>query len=182
MHDTTFTAFVGTRQLFSGPLPDLLRALKAHADGPPVLVFDDRTGRQHDFDLRGTLDDVLERYAPPRKGRGRPRLGVVPREITLLPRQWEWLDAQRGGASAALRRLVDEARKNDGGKQERVLAAQSAERFLLAVAGDRPHFEEATRALYAGDRARFTELVARYPKDVREHALRLAEAAFRGEE
>ena len=112
------------------------------------------------------------------RGPGRPRLGVVAREVTLLPRHWEWLGTQPGGASAALRRLVESARRDGAGK-DRVRAAQeSAYRFMLAVAGNEPGFEEATRALFAGHAARFGECLAAWPPDVRAHALRVSAAAF----
>lgn len=181
MSGSTYSAFVGERRLLTAPLPELLRALKEHRleRGASVLVFEDETGRQVDFNLRGTLEDVLARYVPsaPRRP-GRPKLGVTAREVTLLPRHWEWLDQQRGGASATLRRLVEEARKRDPRKQEAARAAEAAGNFMTAIAGNQPGFEEATRALYAGQRERFIQLTRRWPEDIRDHALRLAHAAF----
>ena len=133
-----------------------------------MLVFDDATGRAVDIDPRG-IDDVLE----PR-GRGRPRLGVVAREVTLLPRHWDWLNSQPGGASVALRRLVDEARRTSGDR-DRVRAAQEAAyHFMSAMAGNLPGFEEAARALFAYDRRRFADLIAEWPPDVRDHVVKLA--------
>jgi hypothetical protein len=111
------------------------------------------------------------------RARGRPRLGVVSREVTLLPRHWEWLNAQPGGASVALRRLVDEARIAGAGRERQRLAQESAYRFMSAIAGDRPNFEEASRALFAGDLDRLAELVGAWPGDVKNHLLRLADAA-----
>lgn len=182
MPDLTYTAFVGERHLVTAPLGELLRVLKAHdpEQSGPLLVFEDQTGRQVDFDLRGSLDEVLGRVlpGPVRKGPGRPRLGVVAREVTLLPRHWAWLDGQRGGASAALRRLIDEARKNDDGRQDALRAAQATGGFITALAGDRPNFEEAVRALYGGQRERFAALTQDWPQDIRVHALRLAQPAF----
>jgi len=142
------------------------------------LVFDDATGRQVDFDSRGTPEEIAKRYSEPSsaepRGRGRPRLGVIPREVTLLPRHWDWLNAQPGGPSAALRRLVDGARRASGDR-DRVRAAQEAAyHFLSAVAGNLPGFEEAMRALFAYDRRRFGELIASWPDDVRDYAIRLA--------
>ena len=108
------------------------------------------------------------------RGRGRPRLGVIAKEVTLLPRHWDWLNVQPGGASVALRKLVDEARKTSGDR-DRVRAAQEAAyRFMSAIAGNLPGFEEATRALFAYDRRGFTHLVANWPEDVRDYAVRLA--------
>jgi hypothetical protein len=120
---------------------------------------------------------ALAEDEPPR-GPGRPRLGVVAREVTLLPRHWEWLGEQPGGASAALRRIVDEARRGSHDKDRVRKAQEAAYRFLSAMAGDLPGFEEANRALFAGDAARFEREVAGWPSDVRDHATTLARAAF----
>lgn len=113
------------------------------------------------------------RVSEPR-GRGRPKLGVVPREVTLLPRHWEWLATQPGGASVALRKLVEEARRTHAEKDRRSKAQERAYHFMSAMAGDMPGFEEATRALFANDQQRFRELVAAWPDDVRDHAIALA--------
>jgi hypothetical protein len=153
-----------------------------------ILVFNDRTGAVIDLDLRGTPEDVVRRIeardasnhpsASPR-GPGRPKLGVVAREVTLLPRHWEWLASQPGGASVAVRRLVEDARRDPSGK-DRVRGSQAAAyKFMSAMAGDEPGFEEATRALFAGDMHRFDALVQHWPPDVRDHARRLATGAFR---
>lgn len=175
----TYSAFSGQRKLASGPLAEVLRAMKYMDDETAqamVLVFDDCNGRQVDFDLRGTLDEVLARALPvaPRSGPGRPRLGVVSREISLLPRHWEWLEEQPNGASAALRRLVDQARASDEGSQRTRRAREAAGRFMTAIAGDLPGYEEACRALYAGDRARLESEMAAWPEDLRAHVLLLA--------
>jgi uncharacterized protein len=188
------TAFEGPRRLLSGPLVEVVLAVKAAADrggSEPILVFDDATGRVRDFDLRGTKADVVRRLsktepaspamaeeapassAEPR-GRGRPRLGVIGREVTLLPRHWEWLAAQPGGASVALRRLVDEARRSGGEAHRQRTAREAAYRFMSTMAGNFAGFEEASRALFAGDRARFEKQMAKWPKDLRQHILRLA--------
>ncbi|ADV66027.1 DUF2239 family protein [Deinococcus maricopensis] len=182
MDDRTYTAFSGPNLLITAPLPDLLRTLKTHHDqhGAPTLIFDDHTGQQVDFDLRGTLDDVLQRHLPPpaKKGPGRPKLGVTSREVTLLPRHWAWLDEQRGGASATLRRLIDDARKLQPDPQGAARAAEAAGRFMTALAGDLPHYEEASRALYAGQGDRLDALTADWPADIRAHTLRLAAPAL----
>lgn len=174
----TYTAFLRDARIASGPLETLLPVLKEHFDrdpGAPVLVFEDRTGRQTDFDLRGSLSEVLARALPKktRTGPGRPRLGVVSREISLLPRHWEWLEGQPNGASAAIRRLVDQARKQDPADQRAREVVEATGRFLSAVAGNFPHYEEATRALYARDRSRFEDLIRDWPGDIRSHALEL---------
>lgn len=171
----TYSAFVGTTLVRSGPLDQMLGAAKARFDrdpGAPILVFEDRTGRQVDFDLRGTLADVVTRALPEpgRAGPGRPRLGVVGREVTLLPRHWEWLEQQPSGASAALRRLVDQARNQEPGEQRTRSAIEAVGRFLSAIAGNLPGYEEATRALYARKRDRFDALTRGWPEDIRSQA------------
>lgn len=181
------TAFAGHRLLRSGPLPEVALAVKdvaGRGGAEPVLVFDDASGRVVDLDLRGTAADIVGRLTPPPmdpavpqaapRGRGRPRLGVVAREVTLLPRHWEWLAAQPGGASVVLRKLVDEARRKGGSEQARRAAQEAAYRVMSALAGDLPGFEEATRALFADDRARFEQQMARWPADIRTYAIRLA--------
>jgi hypothetical protein len=177
----TLTAFEGARRLATGPRAAVLRAVKAHLDGggEPALLFDDATGKQVDFDFRGTSDEVVARAEPRRRtaGPGRPRLGVVAREVTLLPRHWQWLERQRGGSSAALRRLVEEARRREPDRARARRALEAAGTFLWAMAGNLPGFEEASRALYARDGARLRALSARWPRDVREHGLDLFDAA-----
>ena len=182
-NDLTCTAFAGEQLVASGPLAEMLPATKARYDAGGnhlLFIFDDRTGKPVDFDLRGSLDEVLARALPrpAPAGPGRPRLGVVSREISLLPRHWEWLEHQPNGASAALRRLVDEARKREPGKQRARMAADAAFRFMSAMAGNLPHFEEAGRALYAGNRAGFDDLIRDWPPDIRAHVLRLVQDAF----
>ena len=175
----TYTAFLGDLQLAHGPLADVAIEVK-HAEAErPILIFDDVTGRQLDVDTRGTDEEIRLRYAPAAeqpRGRGRPKLGVVPREVTLLPRHWEWLNKQPGGASAALRRLVDTARRenNADARAHTRAAHEAAYAFMHAIAGDYPGYEEATRALFADDRVHFTEQIAHWPHDVRAHAIKLA--------
>ena len=174
---TTYTAFAGDRLIVSGPLETTLRTtwqrLRAGTK-ETVLIFDDETGRPVDFDFRGSADEVVARAErarslTPAASRGRTRLGVVPREVTLLPRHWEWLEQQPNGISAALRRLVDEARKREPEKERALRARDAASCFMTANAGDRPGYEEAARALFAGDRARLGALVSRWPRDIRAH-------------
>jgi uncharacterized protein len=185
------TAFAGPRLLTSGTLAEVAVAAKrAVSDGEaePVLIFDDATSHVVDIDFRGTDADVIGRITPKgespdqegeaARGRGRPKLGVVAREVTLLPRHWEWLATQPGGASAAVRRLVDEARQTSSQKDRLRQAKESAYRFMSAMAGNEQGFEEATRALFANDQARFTELTDAWPRDVRDHARMLAARSF----
>ena len=176
------SAFHGFRRVAAGSATDLVEFLKDKPQGE-FIVFDDSTGSQIDLDLRGRPTEIAHiapdtATAEPR-GRGRPRLGVVAKEVTLLPRHWDWLNAQPGGASVALRKLVDETRKTSGDR-DRVRAAQEAAyRFMSAMGGSLPGFEEATRALFAYDLRRFTQLVATWPKDVRDYVVRLAFAGRR---
>jgi uncharacterized protein len=184
----TFTAFEGQRRLASGALADVALAVKGAAAqaSEPIAIFSDSTGRAVDLDLRGNADKMLawlsdasaaspaEEAAP--RGRGRPKLGVVAREVTLLPRHWEWLNAQPGGASVALRKLVDEARRTRGDKDRLRAARDAAYHFMSAMAGNLPNFEEASRALFADDRRRFTGQIASWPEDIRDHVVKLAYA------
>lgn len=185
----TFTAFQGQRRLASGSAGEVALVVKRMAPPPdePIIIFEDGTGRSIDFDLRGGDREVLARLAklvpppveetvPPSepRGRGRPKLGVVAREVTLLPRHWEWLGAQPGGASVALRKLVDEARRASGDKDRARQARDAAYHFMSTMAGNLPAFEEASRALFADDRRRFTGLIADWPVDVRDHIVKLA--------
>ena len=182
---TTLTAFAGTRQLTMGTLRDVLPVIKERFDrnrSELVLVFDVETGRQVDFDLRGSLEEVLEREVPtPSRGPGRPKLGVTSREVSLFPRHWEWLEQQSNGISGVLRRLVEQARKTQPGKERarRIRAALSS--FLSSMAGNRPHYEEATRALFNGDVALLERLVQRWPKDIRDYAVLKAREAAHAE-
>jgi uncharacterized protein len=172
-----YTAFIGLRKVATGDAANLIEIIKDKPQGE-VIIFDDSTGSQIDLDLRGEPREIAHVPADmaeeePR-GRGRPRLGVIAKEVTLLPRHWDWLNGQPGGASVWLRKLVDEARKTSGDR-DRVRAAQEAAyRFMSAIAGNLPGFEEAARSLFSYDRRRFTHLVANWPEDVRDYVVRLA--------
>jgi hypothetical protein len=184
---STFTAFAGENRLASGSRLDVALSVKAalRRDGSQILLaFDDRTGRQVDFDLRGSDAEIAARLALQEepaveaKRAGRPKLGVVAREITLLPRHWEWLAEQPGGASAALRKLVDAARNSQNKNGPVRQAQQAADRFMMAMLGNYPGYEDAARALYAGDRRRFLALTEPWPGDLRDHARHLAGPAL----
>lgn len=183
----TCIAFAAKARIASGTLEDVAVAAKMLADADPtaqILVFDTESSRPVELDLRGGVEDVRVRYtpAPPEpRSPGRPKLGVVAREITLLPRHWEWLASQPGGASVTLRKLVETARRESAGADRVRLAQESAYRFALAMAGDEPGFEEATRALFADDSERFASLTEPWPVDVREHLRQLALDAFTGQ-
>lgn len=192
----TYSAFYDDRLLATGSLPDVARkikrALQQKASGR-LLIFDDSTGRELDINLQGTEEDVVarllqssspsdlasqeesdrERTAPPR---GRPKLGVVAREVTLLPRHWEWLNVQPGGASVSLRKLVEDARRQNSDKDRHRAARETAYHFMSAMGGNLPDFEEAARALFRGDHAGFISNLKRWPADIRKHAITLAQA------
>ena len=183
--DTTpsYTIFLGHQRLLTAPLPEVLSYLKTKLERTgqgPLLVFNDQTGRTVDFNLSGTLDEVLAREvsSPAKAGPGRPKLGVVSREVSLLPRHWDWLESHPNGASAALRRLIDEARRADPEAERRRMSILPTDRFLTVLGGDLPGSEEASRALYAGDGATFQTVVQDWPEDIRLHALHLAAPAF----
>jgi hypothetical protein len=186
----TFTAFEGVRRLAAGPLAEIAPAIQRaeRQASEPIAIFSDATGRAVDLDLRGSVDEMLAWLAASAnaadvpalssepRGRGRPKLGVVAREVTLLPRHWEWLNAQPGGASVALRKLVDEARRANGDRDRQRAARDAAYHFMSAMAGNLRNFEEASRALFADDRRRFTGLIASWPADIRDHVVKLAYA------
>ncbi|MGN6327965.1 MAG: DUF2239 family protein [Rhodanobacter sp.] len=182
--DLTCSAFDHHRLIARGALVDVARATKLALDAGaagPVLIFDDRSSQPVEVDFRGSLDDVMARLPAPAaaaRGPGRPRLGVVSREVTLLPRHWDWLGQQPGGISASLRRLVEQASRQQEPQARVRLAQEAADRFMRVMAGDLAGYEEASRALYRGEQQRFAELIAKWPADVREHLLKLAADAW----
>lgn len=191
-----FSCFDGHRLVASGT-PEVaalaLKQLRADNAAGPLLVFDNTTGRTRDFDTRGTDAQLLARVAeafPPAveadpetafddtpatpRGRGRPKLGVVAREVTLLPRHWAWLAEQPGGASVVLRKLVEAASRAGADRDRQRRDTERAYHFLQTIAGDLPGFEEAIRVLFAHGRAGLEMALRSWPEDVRNHALRLA--------
>jgi hypothetical protein len=199
-NQTRCTAFEGSRRIATGELAQVALKTKEVLDRgerAPVLIFDDATGEQVEVDFRGTTEEVLQRLegatregasvaasalpdGEASRGPGGPKLGVVAREVTLLPRHWDWLNGQPGGASVALRKLVEGARRVNEVKDRVRRSQEAAYRFLSAMAGNLPGFEEATRAFFAGDRGRFDELVEPWPADIRDHARKVAAVAFQG--
>jgi hypothetical protein len=173
----TYTAFAAGQRIASGSLDKVLTELKPRFDAgaSAFLIFADQTGQQVDFDFRGTLGEVLTRHAPAptRVGPGRPKLGVVSREVSLLPRHWAWLERQPQGASGALRRLMEAALKHEPEREQARLLREAAAKFMWGIAGNFPNFEEASRALYAKDQSALEELTAAWPHDVRSHLLEL---------
>jgi hypothetical protein len=195
--EAAYIAFEGDRCIGSGDLREVVRSARQSLGRHPnasILIFNGKTSALVEVDFRGSVDDVLARIPHPEppaadelvsvaapRGPGRPKLGVVAREITLLPRHWDWLAQQKGGASVAIRRLVDEARRNGEDGDRIRLAQEAAYRFMSTMAGNRQHYEEAIRALFANDAPRFDKLIAEWPADVRDHAARLAKPAFQPE-
>jgi hypothetical protein len=192
--EASFIAFDGDRRIAAGSPASVAIAVKRRVEtnrNAQILVFDAVTSALIELNVEGSDKDVRARAVlfapraasseeadatPSARGPGRPKLGVVAREVTLLPRHWEWLNAQPGGASVALRKLVDEARrsKRDGVRRSQ----EAAYRFITALAGDKPNYEDANRALFAGDGERFDNLTAAWPTDIRDHARTLATGAF----
>lgn len=188
------SAFAGTQCVATGDLYAVVGAVKQLIDQGEkahILIFDEVTSEPLEVDFRGTLKAVLQRLpqspvqeiaadeaAVTARTPGRPKLGVVAREVTLLPRHWEWLGAQPGGASVALRKLVEAASRANENKDRVRRAQESAYRFLSAMAGNQPGYEEAVRALFANQPEQFGVLTASWPLDVRDHARRLALAVF----
>lgn len=182
--DGQVIVFSGDRRISSGPISEVLSHLKGRFERgePDPLCFDVATGAQVDFDLRGTLEDVLERVRPQeQRGRGRPKLGVTGREVSLLPRHWDWLEQQPQGISATLRRLVEQAAKAAPGREQARNVRAALSRILSAMAGNRENYEEACRALFKGDDAAFEAFVETWPSDVRAFAVQRAREATRHE-
>lgn len=195
-----FIAFEGAHCLAQGPLAEVALQVKAATEARPLarfMVFNASSSEIIDFDQRGSPEAVLARLvqahplahalAPdvaadngplPRSGPGRPRMGVVAREVTLLPRHWAWLASQAGGASVALRKLVEQARKDSQTHDQRRWSQEASYRFMSAMAGSLEGFEEAARALFAADRPRFEGLIAPWPADIQTHLLQLAQTAL----
>lgn len=202
MPDIAVVAFEGDRLIAQGSLAEVIPAVHAAESvgaAGSIVVFDATTSEMVGLDLRGSIEETIARAqaatssdtspasssaaptddpADQPRGPGRPKLGVVAREVTLLPRHWDWLALQPGGASAALRRLVEQARSTSTGRDRVRRAQESAYRFMSSMLGDAPGFEEAARALFAGDRDRFDTHSESWPSDLRTHARRLAAEAF----
>ncbi|MBN1628429.1 MAG: DUF2239 family protein [Thermoleophilia bacterium] len=191
-NEPSYVAFAGQTLVAAGTLEKAAQGAKRAFDedgNAAVMILDAKTSVPAEVDLRGTPDELAARLGSRRDGRstqsgaarpatpGRPKLGVVAREVTLLPRHWEWLSRQPGGASVTLRKLVEEARRSTTGEVQKRLAQESCYRFMTIMAGDEPGYEEALRALYAGDIERFDSFTAEWAPDVRDHARLLATAA-----
>jgi len=192
-----YYAFSGDMLLANGTLQEIVLSLKNHEkqeDTKSFLLFNGESGHQIDLDLTGSDAELLQRYRsdlssgekagdsgnqqPQKRGRGRPKLGVEGREVTLLPRHWEWLETQRGGASATIRRLIDEERKESVAQDRKKAAQDATNRFMYGIGGDLPGFEEAIRALYGGNRQGFIDETNAWSVDIRDCARKFAAPAF----
>lgn len=187
---TVCTAFEGNRRIATGVLLEVVAAAKPVVDragSEPILIFDHGSSQTIEIDFRGSVSDVFGRLpgpepetesadsaGPPQRKVGRPKLGVVGREVTLLPRQWDWLATQPGGASVVLRKLVEEARKDRDFKGLKRDIQAAAYRFMSVMAGNLPNFEEASRSLFADDREGLENRIAGWPTDIRNHVMFLA--------
>jgi len=174
----TFIAFYGNKQIATGLLADMLSKTTSFIqeqatenDSETLLIFNERTGSQIDFDFRGSVEEVLER-ALPKRSAGRPKLGVTSREITLLPRHWQWLESQGKSASASLRLVVEEAMKRDAGEADIKKTLAVIDRIMMAMAGDLSHFEEASRSLNQRNKEQFEACIESWPKDIKIYLLK----------
>lgn len=171
----TYTAFLDEQYLANGLLVDIAIAIQQYANqsNSTVLIFNDQTGKQIDLDVSGSKQDVQQRYAEPEmvKKVGRPKLGVISREITLQQKHWDWLDQQSSSASAVIRKLIDKELNDPNSESNKMLAKQATDRFMSAMLGNMPNYEEATRALYQGNKDVFLDLIRDYPKDIKEYLI-----------
>jgi hypothetical protein len=192
----TYTAFAEHQRVGAGPIETVALAVQdwENRGGVQALIFEDQTGQQIDLDLRGTPNEALERLRQhpwfatslnqdeQKTGPGRPKLGVVSREVSLLPRQWDWLNAQRGGASASLRKLVDEQIKSGQGAQNARRSWEALSKFMWAMAGNLPAFEEASRAITRREYDHLSLILESWPPDIRDHVRTLIAVAREDEE
>lgn len=176
----TLSVFDGYQRIYQGNLQGLIQQVSPSNPHTSLLIFNDVTGKTLDINFHGSMDQiydaVIQTYpelVPKSKTRGRPKLGVVAKEITLLPRHWEWLAEQRGGASATLRRLIDQARKATSQEFQQRKMHERTYQFLHTIAGDLPNYEECLRALFANDLTTFKKHLANWPKDIQIYAEQL---------
>ncbi len=184
----TYTAFLESKIFAKGSLKDLVLKIKKHLgknENNSILIFSDSTGNTLDFNFKGSETEILKRLEmfvsqkpDEYSGPGRPKLGVISREVSLLPRHWEWLAAQSGGASVTIRRLIDESRKKSSTGESVKQVQEKTYKFLSVVAGDFEGYEEALRALYKRDREKFLKQMEKWPKDIQGYAMRLSETVF----
>ncbi|KYG67370.1 hypothetical protein AZI86_10270 [Bdellovibrio bacteriovorus] len=189
--DRTYSAFAESKKIATGDVLEVASRVKKFLTKEAkaqVLIFDDSTSNQIEIDFRGTPENVTRRLeallentqeGEKKSGPGRPKLGVVAKEVTLLPDHWEWLARQPGGASVTLRKLVEEAKKKNLAKDQIRMSQEATYKFMTVMAGDLPDYEEALRALYAGDAKKFEKLITAWPKDIQDHTMMLAKASWK---
>ena len=182
MSARTLTAFGGFERIAHGSREEVFAQMRQYQGGASVLIFDDTSGALVDLDLREPALGADAEPAPESAPRsvGRPKLGVVSREVTLLPRHCEWLGRQPGGASAALRRLIEDARNAHAEQDARRAATEATYRFMQEMAGDLPGFEEACRALFARKESAFQLQTQGWPDDVQAYLHQLSRAVWAG--
>lgn len=176
-----YTAFLDHTHLANGDLLEIALAIKSMADpSTNILIFNDQTGQQIDINISGSEQEIRQRYAEPKavKKVGRPKLGVISREITLQQKHWDWLDQQNASASAIIRKLIDKELNNPMSESNVMLAKQATDRFMSAMLGNMPNYEEATRALYQGNQTVFMTLIQDYPQDIKNYLIKLSISAF----
>lgn len=177
----TYTAFSGYTLIAQAQLADIALKLKQLGEtAETILIFNDQTGRQIDLDLTGCEQEIQQRYSEPEpeKKVGRPKLGVISREITLQKKHWDWLDQQSASASAVIRKLIDKELNDPTSESNIMLAKQATDRVMSAMLGNMPNYEEATRALYQGDREVFLKMIQDYPKDLKEYLIQKTQNIF----
>ena len=194
---TRLIAFSNNQCVAEGMPEQVVTDLKSLVNQQPeskLIILDAATSRTVEIDFRESPSTILAKQFRPaeptpsvaadqseretKRGRGRPKLGVVSKEVTLLPRHWDWLSKQPGGISVALRKLVEEARRGNAEEDQRRSAENSAYRFMTVLAGDAPGYEEAIRSLYAGDLPKLLEIIENWPSDVARHTESLARDAI----
>ncbi|MDO3665444.1 DUF2239 family protein [Acinetobacter higginsii] len=178
---TTYTAFSGSTLIATGQPAELAIKIKLTPKTTEnILIFNDQTGRQVDLNLSGSEQEIHQRYSEPEptKKVGRPKLGVISREITLQKKHWDWLDQQSSSASAVIRKLIDKELNDPTSESNIMLAKQSTDHFMSAMLGNMPNYEEATRALYQGDREVFLKMIQDYPKDLKEYLIQKTQNIF----
>ena len=179
--ETLYTAFHGNTRIITATLFKVALTIKEidnHQSN--ILIFNDQTGQQIDLDLSGSEQDLTQRYAEVEEVKkvGRPKLGVISREITLQQKHWNWLDQQNSSASAVIRKLIDQELNNPASESNIMLAKQAVDRFMSAMLGNMPNYEEATRALYQGNKTVFLELIQDYPTDLKAYLEQQSAHAF----
>lgn len=178
---TIYTAFSGHTLIAQAQLPEIALKLKHLSEtAENILIFNDQTGRQIDLDLSGSEQEIQQRYSEPEPAKkvGRPKLGVISREITLQKKHWDWLDQQSASASALIRKLIDKELNDPASESNILLAKQATDRFMSAILGNMPNYEEATRALYQSNREVFLKMIQDYPKDLKEYLIQNTQNIF----